>query len=66
MFLFAFFIKIRLFGDLELKEILFLLFAFASMVGAGVISIIRISKTETSDPEMTFCILLLVNLGNFF
>jgi len=54
-------------GDLEIKEMMFLLFAFVSMVGAGIISIVRIHLTENTDPEMTFSILLLVNLGiDFF
>ena len=44
---------------------MFLFFAFVSMVAAGILSIVRIHKTSEADPEMTFSILLLVNLGKF-
>uniref|UniRef100_A0A7M5VDC2 DUF7789 domain-containing protein n=2 Tax=Clytia hemisphaerica TaxID=252671 RepID=A0A7M5VDC2_9CNID len=54
--------KFRLVGDLEIKEMMFLLFAFVSMLGAGIISVVRIQMTSDADPEMTFSILLLVNL----
>lgn len=54
--------RFRLVADLEPMEVTFLLIAFVSIVGAAIITIVRIKESEKGDSDFTFAVLLLVNL----
>ncbi|XP_057301095.1 uncharacterized protein LOC130635692 isoform X2 [Hydractinia symbiolongicarpus] len=54
--------RFRLVADLEPMEVTFLLIAFVSIVGAAIITIVRIKESENGDSDFTFAVLLLVNL----
>nr|XP_047130009.1 uncharacterized protein LOC101241780 isoform X2 [Hydra vulgaris] len=54
--------KFRLLNDLEPIEVTFILLAFVSIVGAGIITVVRINDSPRSSPDFTFALLLFINL----
>ena len=54
--------KFRLLSDLEPIEVTFILLAFVSIVGACIVTIVRVYDSNNSEADFTFGILLLINL----
>lgn len=54
--------KFRLLADLEPMEVTFILLAFVSIVGAAIITIVRLNESQQGDADFTFAMLLLLNL----
>lgn len=55
--------KFRLLSDLEPIEVTFILLAFVSIVGACIVTIVRVYDSQSSEADFTFGILLLINLA---
>lgn len=53
---------IRLLADLEKIEVAFLVLAVVSIVGAFIITLIRVAGSAIGHPDFTFGVLLLINL----
>ena len=58
--------QFRKLADLEPIEVTFLLLAFVSIVGACIITVVRVNDADKGEPDSTFGILLLINLGKLF